>query len=112
MQEEANLAESENMAMQFSQPSAAGEMMQQQNQQPEDPSGIRAPDQSRVQSLTGPDALDDHDAYDHADYEYAMNQNRLQQQRVNEGIVGNIGSGLAYAASSMAGGIGRIFGSG
>jgi len=50
---------------------------------------------------------------DHVDYEYAMNQNRLQQQRrINEGIVGNLGSGLAYAASSVAGGIGRLFGSG
>ena len=36
-----------------------------------DPTGIRAPDQSTIQSLTGPDAYDAHD-----DYEYAMRQNR------------------------------------
>ena len=67
-----------------------------------DDGGVRAPDQSRMQVLAGPDPYyGDHADIDY-DLQYAREQQRQQQLRINQGIVGGLASGFNSVASGFA----------
>ena len=80
-----------------------------------DNDGVRAPDEARMQVLSGPDPYaDDYDPVFEAQVQAdmrRMERQRLEQQRmINDGIVGGIRTGMSNTANAMASGIGSMFG--